>query len=101
MNRAFEGSSTGWMRVAELDVNNCPPRIKPETTNSVDTCVVTPDNAGCTEILYPAYIIKYTNITGQIRGYLDHPMALFHTTICQDLHTSQISLATILMVSVS
>ena len=69
MNRTFGGNSTGWMRVAEFDVNNCPPGLRPETANSVDTCVVIEDNEGCTEIVYPVYNIKYTNITGQIRGY--------------------------------
>ena len=69
MNRTFGGNSTGWMRVAELDVNNCPPGLRPETTNPLDTCVVTEDNAGCTEIVYPVYNVEYTNITGQIRGY--------------------------------
>ena len=69
MNRTFGGNSTGWMRVAELDVNNCPPGLRPETANSVDTCVVIEDNAGCTEIVYPVYNIKYTNVTGQVRGY--------------------------------
>ena len=69
MNRTFGGNSTGWMRVAELNVNNCPPGLRPETANPVDTCVVIEDNAGCTEIVYPVYNIKYTNITGQVRGY--------------------------------
>ena len=69
MSRTFGGNSTGWMRVAELDVNNCPPRLRYELTNSVNTCVVLEDNAGCTEIIYPVYNIKYTQITGQIRGY--------------------------------
>ena len=69
MNRTFGGNSTGWMRVAELDVNNCPPGLRSETTNSVDTCAVVEDNAGCTEIVYPVYNVEYTNITGQIRGY--------------------------------
>ena len=27
MNRTFGGNSIGWMRVAELDVNNCPPGL--------------------------------------------------------------------------
>ena len=39
-NRTFGGNSTGWMRVAELDVNNCSPGLRREITNSVNTCVV-------------------------------------------------------------
>ena len=69
MNRTFGGNSTGWMRVAELDVNNCPPGLRHEITSSVHTCVVIEDNAGCTEITYPVYNIEYIQVTGQIKGY--------------------------------
>ena len=70
MNRTFGGNSTGWMRVAELDVNNCPPGLRREiTNNSVHTCVVIKNNEGCTEINYPVYSLSHTQITGQIRGY--------------------------------
>ena len=69
MNRTFGGNSTGWMRVAELDVNNCPPGLRYEITNSDNTCVVKKYSAGCTEINYPVNNTQYTLITGQIRGY--------------------------------
>ena len=69
MNRTFGGNSTGWMSVAELDVNNCPPGLRLQIINSDNTCVVIEDNAGCTEIIYPVYNTTYTRITGQIRGY--------------------------------
>ena len=69
MNRTFGGNSKGWMRVAELDVNNCPHGLRHEITSSVRTCVVIEDNAGCTEITYPVYNIQYIQVTGQIRGY--------------------------------
>ena len=69
MNRTFGGNATGWMRVAKLDVNNCPPGLRHEITNSVNTCVVIEDNAGCTEIIYPVFNTQYTQVTGQIRGY--------------------------------
>ena len=69
MNRTFGGNSTGWMRVAELDVNNCPPGLRHEITSSVNTCVVIEDNPACTEITYPVFNTQYTQITGQIRGY--------------------------------
>ena len=59
MNRTFGGNSTGWMRVAELDVNNCPPGLRHEITSSVHTCVVIEKNADCcTEINYPS-CLKY------------------------------------------
>ena len=69
MNRTFGGNSTGWMRVAKLDVYKCPPGLRHELTNSVNTCVVMECNAGCTEIIYPVYNTQYTQIIGQIRGY--------------------------------
>ena len=69
-NITFGENSTGWMRVAELDVNNCPCGLRHEiTNNSVHTCVVIEDNEGCTEINYPVYNLSYTQITGQISGY--------------------------------
>ena len=68
-DRIFDGNSIGWMRVAELDVNNCPPGLRHELTNSVSTCVVMEGNPGCTEIIYPVYNTQYTQIVGQIRGY--------------------------------
>ena len=69
INRTFGGNSTGWMRVAELDVKNCPLGLKRKITSSVNTCVVIEDTAGCTEIAYPVYNVQYTQITGQVRGY--------------------------------
>ena len=40
MNRTFGGNSTGWMKIAELDVNNCLPGPRRQITNTVNTCVV-------------------------------------------------------------
>ena len=71
MNRTFGGNSTGWIRVAELDVNNCPSGLRRQITSSVYTCVVTEGTAGCTEINYPVYNLTYTQITGQVRAYQD------------------------------
>ena len=69
MTRTFGGTSKGWMRVAELDVNNCPPGMRTETVNTSTTCKVSEDGAGCTEIYYPVYNISYTQVTGRIRAY--------------------------------
>ena len=69
LNRTFGGNSTGWMRVAELDVNNCPPGMRTETANTSITCKVSEDEAGCTEIHYPVYNISYNQVTGRIRAY--------------------------------
>ena len=69
LTRTFGGTSKGWMRVAELDVNNCPPGMRTETVNTSTTCKVSEDGAGCTEIHYPVYNISYTEVTGRIRAY--------------------------------
>ncbi len=69
MTNRFGGDSKGWMRVAKLDVNNCPPGLMAYTSGSIKTCVVTKDNAGCTEIVYSTAKISYAEITGRIRGY--------------------------------
>ena len=69
LTRTFGGTSKGWMRVAELDVNNCPPGMRTETFNTSTTCKVSEDGAGCTEIYYPVYNISYTQVTGRIRAY--------------------------------
>ena len=69
MNNTFGGDSKGWMRVSKLDVNNCPPGLKALTSGTIKTCVVSDNNAGCTEIVYSTAKISYAKITGQIRGY--------------------------------
>ena len=61
----FGGNSTGWMRLAELDVNNYPPGLRHEISNSVNTCTVIEDNAGCKEIIFPVYI--YNTLKSLVR----------------------------------
>ena len=67
-SRTFGGNSTGWMRVAELDVNNCPPGLR--ITSSVNACVVTEDNAGCTGLIILLTIRGYHVIT--FDGFFSH-----------------------------
>ena len=69
LTSTFGGNTTGWMRIAELDVNNCPSGMRTGTVNNNTTCEVSEDEAGCTEILYPSFNIEYTLITGKIRAY--------------------------------
>jgi len=57
------------MRNAKLDVNNCPLGMKNKNTDSVDTCVVTDFEAGCTKIHYSVYSFQYTTVTGKIQAY--------------------------------
>ncbi len=69
MNNTFGGDSKGWMRVARLDVNNCPNGFMTHMYGTINTCIVAEDNAGCTEIVYTTFKIIYTKITGRIRGF--------------------------------
>ena len=70
LNRTFGGNSTGWMRVAELDVNNCPPGMTTYTImNSTNTCVVVQDTLGCTTIRYPVHGIQYKTVSGRVQAY--------------------------------
>ena len=69
MNNTFGGNSPGWMRVAKLDVNECPPGLMPHMSASRKTCIVIKDDAGCNTIEYSTFKISYTKITGQIRAY--------------------------------
>ena len=66
LTRTFGGNSTGWMRIAELDVNNCPSGLRRGTVNNDTTCEVSENEAGCTEILYPTSKIEYKKISGKI-----------------------------------
>jgi len=74
LTRTFGGNATGWTRVAELEVNNCPPGMRTETVSGNSTCVVSEDAAGCTQIVYSTFQIEYTHISGKIRGYLLNTM---------------------------
>ncbi len=47
MTDTFGDDSLGWMRIAKLDVNHCPQGLKANASNTIYTCVVTEDNAGC------------------------------------------------------
>ena len=69
LTRTFGGTSKGWMRVAELDVNNCPPGTRTETVHTSTNCKVSEDRAGFTVMYYPVYNISYMQVTGRIRAY--------------------------------
>ncbi len=69
MTNTFGGDSKGWMRIAKFDVNHCPSGLMAHTSGSIETCIVSDNNAGCTEIVYSTAKISYAEITGQIRGY--------------------------------
>ena len=57
------------MRVAELDLYNCPAGLRLELFNGIRTCIRNEVASGCTPILYRSINIPYSKICGQIRGY--------------------------------
>jgi len=76
MIRTFGGNSTGWMKVAELDVNNCPENSFTKHVNSSNTCVVN-GTEYCTIIGYQLKGIQYTKVTGRVRGYINGSVECF------------------------
>ena len=75
MTNTLGGSTSGWMRIAKLDVDNCPKGLNTTIRNSVNTCIRSESSAGCTEIHYSTHNVRYSNISGAVRalaiGYLD------------------------------
>ena len=69
MTRTCGGITGGWMRVAKLDVDYCPPGLKSMKLGSVTACVATNSSQGCTSVRYPVFNMQYSKVCGQIRGY--------------------------------
>ena len=69
INNTVVVDSTEKIRVAELDVNNCPQGLRSDYVNSKNACVVVNDEAGCTEIHYPTNNTNYTHIVGHVQGF--------------------------------
>ena len=58
------------MKVAMLDVQNCPLEMKQKTFNrNITTCVVRENDRGCTSIFYSSLDIPYSRVCGRIRAY--------------------------------
>ena len=58
------------MRVAMLDVQNCPLELKQKIFNdNITTCVARENNRGCTSIFYSSLDIPYSRVCGKIRAY--------------------------------
>ena len=68
MTSTLGGNTSGWMRIAKLDVNNCPQGFKMTAHNSVNICLRSESSAGCTEIRYSTHNIRYSNISGAVRA---------------------------------
>ena len=69
MTRTCGSITGGWMRVAELDVNNCPTGLIPRSFNGRKTCIRSENAPGCTPVLYNLFNIPFSKVCGQIRGY--------------------------------
>ena len=70
MRRTCGNITGGWMRVAMLDVQNCPLELKQKTFNdNITTCVVRENDQGCTSIFYSSQDIPYSRVWGRIRAY--------------------------------
>ena len=73
MTSTLGGSTSGWMRIAKLDVNNCPKRFNKAIHKFVNTCIRSESSACCTEIRYSTHNVRYSNISGAVKaiGRLD------------------------------
>ncbi len=59
----------GWMRVADLDLYNCPPGLRSQTVQGNITCIKNEYGKGCTPVLYNTFGISYSKVCGEITGY--------------------------------
>ena len=58
------------MRVAMLDVQNCPLELQQKTFNdSITICVVREKNRGSTSIFHSSWDIPYSRVCEEIRAY--------------------------------
>ena len=70
MTRTCGDITGGWMRVAKLDLDNCPTGLKSQiVSGSERSCVAEDDEPGCTPVLYSSFDISYSRVCGMIRSY--------------------------------
>ena len=67
MTSTLGGSTSGWMRIAKLDVDNCPQKFNTTVHYSVNTCIRSDSSAGCIKIHYSTHNVRYSNISGAVR----------------------------------
>ena len=68
ITRTLGGSTSGWMRIAKLDINNYPQGFNTTIYDSVSTCIRSESVAGCTKIRYSTHNVRYGNISGAVRA---------------------------------
>ena len=70
MNRICGGIAGGWMRVADLNPENCPDGLKTEFNGSrARACSAKSDEPGCAFVFYRAHNILYSRVCIKVRGY--------------------------------
>ncbi len=70
MNITCGNTTGGWMRVAELDLYNCPPGFRPEIFDGNKTCIRVDRESECTPVVFNTFNIEYSAVCGNISGYL-------------------------------
>ena len=69
------GHKGGWMRIADLDTSrgdNCPSgwrKITTPTTEALEVCRASSDDAGCYRVIYSTHGLKYSRVCGMAKGY--------------------------------
>ncbi len=60
MTSKFGSNSSGWMRIAKLDVQHCPQGLEEHNYNgnTIQACRVTKSDSGCTLLAFPMYHIQ-------------------------------------------
>ena len=80
LNRTFGGTTTGWRRIASMDVNSCPQGLETKNTNnSTRTCANNEISESCTNIFFPISGFQYTKVAGRVRGYANGSMECFES----------------------
>ena len=69
------GHNGGWMRIAYLDTSrgdDCPLgwiKMTTPTTEQLEVCRASSDDAGCHQVLYSTHQLNYTRVCGMAKGY--------------------------------
>ena len=69
MTRSCDGVTGGWMKVAELDTNQCPSALRLGTDCPIPTCVINTDGPNCSSVIFPSHGFNYSRVCGMIRAY--------------------------------
>ena len=79
LNRTFGDNTTGWRRIVNLDVNNCPQELSTKYINNLISTCVKNISKSCTKIKYDTNDFQYTKVAGRVRGYANGSMECFRS----------------------